>query len=974
MQPPPRKVKISQQLKTVHSEHISKLQAKHETECNLLEDIRTFGSKLSALEKDYGQALEKLVKQFQKREYPADDELKPPNHRSVYVVWAALIEQADTLAKARLATAEALRTGIVEPAKTLKSSKDLQLKKCTEQLNLLHQEVTLTVKEMNKLKKTYFEVEHVAHDAREKAKDAESKMKRNATSIFQSKATLQKNSAKLSARKDTCDSKSAAARNDYLMSLAAANAHQKRYFQTDLPEIIEDCDGDIYDNMKEFLVLLNKTQVELNTQAARSFRDVLSQAELISRQFNQQCFFHSNPVFSDNIHYDFDPCDNDRVSTLQESAMGEQSLDKEARKWANKIAREQKNIRDHQKSQRDLHNQMSTYKENPDSLAEFSPVEAEQKIEEAKQGARKAETSLAKAEARLEQLRAAGVNVDQWLSQTTSSLLSPPDGEGRLSRTSSRLSLNSEHSHGEDEKNLLSPNSLGGASPNPSSQGSNYDDWEETFDHSAAASSTSDWPGGSTTSADHSSSTTSAGNMEIGPVSPNDDVFLEGSQDRGDFGQQTGESTPVKVSMSSSKEDDAGFGDHTDEWDDTFDSTAVFNGADAVSSSASMQSRQYPITCTVLYPYEGQKSDELTIAEGDLVEAIDDGDIEGWVMGRNQRGEVGYVPENYLQWDTSSVDRRDSSDSPSHVTTSLSSSDVQYEQLETAQTVGSPQHVSGSYTSSMSSTDWEVQQALGTTETSPPFQQQGLSLVRALYDFDASNPEELTFPEGAVINVTSKDANGVDDGWWKGEYNGTVGVFPSLVVEDLDESEAAFYDKTPTTPNLPMPGVLPPSLPPGFLTNGNNSNSNGTLGPVPELNIESPQSPDNQFRPSSANFLGTGTSLDVDASQPSAHSAPGSPSGNRRPDEEETKEGEKNESKDGEEVRDGEEAKDGDESGSKGDEEAKGETKDGEGDKGDGEEPRCAPPPPSGQEAELSPTEARPAFDVNDVELEVSTV
>ncbi|CAH1267586.1 FCHSD2 [Branchiostoma lanceolatum] len=887
MQPPPRKVKISQQLKTVHSEHISKLQAKHETECNLLEDIRAFGSKLSALEKDYGQALEKLVKQFQKREYPVDDELQPPNHsdqvRSVYVVWAALIEQADTLAKARVAAAETLRTAIVEPAKTLKSSKDLQLKKCTEQLNLLHQEVTLTVKEMNKLKKTYFEVEHVAHDAREKAKDAESKMKRNATSIFQSKATLQKNSAKLSARKESCDSKSAVSRNDYLMSLAAANAHQKRYFQTDLPEIIEECDGDIYDNMKEFLVLLTQTQVDLNTQAARSFRDVLSQSELISRQFNQQCFFHSNPVFSDSIQYDFDPCDNDRISTLQESAMGEQSLDKEARKWANKIAREQKNIRDHQKSQRDLHNQMSTYKENPDSLAEFSPVEAEQKIEEEKQGVRKAETSLAKAEARLEQLRAAGVNVDQWLSQTTSSLLSPPDGEGRLSRTSSRLSLNSE--------------------------GSNYDDWEETFDTSAAASSTSDWPGGSSTSADLSS-TTSAGNVEFGPISPNDDVFLEGAQDKGDFGQKTGDSTPVKVSM----EDDAGFGDQTDEWDDTFDNTVVFNGADAVSSSPSMQSRQYPITCTVLYPYEGQKSDELTIAEGDLVEAIDDGDIEGWVMGRNQRGEVGYVPENYLQWDTSSVDRRDSSDSPSHVTNSVSSSDVQYEQLETAQTVGSPQHVSGSYTSSMSSTDWEVQQALGTTETSPPFQQQGLSLVRALYDFDASNPEELTFPEGAIINVTSKDANGVDDGWWKGEYNGTVGVFPSLVVEDLDESEAAFYDKTPTTPNLPMPGVLPPSLPPGFLTNGNNSNSNGTLGPVPELNIESPQSPDNQFRPSSANFLGTGTSLDVDADQPSAHSAPGSPSGSWRP-------------------------------------------------------PRCAPPPPSGQD-----TETRTAFDVNDVELEVSTV
>ena len=36
-----------------------------------------------------------------------------------------------------------------------------------------------------------------------------------------------------------------------------------------------------------------------------------------------------------------------------------------------------------------------------------------------------------------------------------------------------------------------------------------------------------------------------------------------------------------------------------------------------------------------------------------------------------------------------------------------------------------------------------------------------------------------------------QDENGVDDGWWEGEVNGSIGVFPSLVVEEITDGTGA---------------------------------------------------------------------------------------------------------------------------------------------------------------------------------------
>lgn len=42
------------------------------------------------------------------------------------------------------------------------------------------------------------------------------------------------------------------------------------------------------------------------------------------------------------------------------------------------------------------------------------------------------------------------------------------------------------------------------------------------------------------------------------------------------------------------------------------------------------------------------------------------------------------------------------------------------------------------------------------------------------------NDDELTLEEGQIVTIVSKDVE--DKGWWKGEIDGKVGVFP---VNDL---------------------------------------------------------------------------------------------------------------------------------------------------------------------------------------------
>lgn len=68
--------------------------------------------------------------------------------------------------------------------------------------------------------------------------------------------------------------------------------------------------------------------------------------------------------------------------------------------------------------------------------------------------------------------------------------------------------------------------------------------------------------------------------------------------------------------------------------------------------------------------------------------------------------------------------------------------------------------------------------------------------AKVIYSYHAQNNDELTLDEGQVLKVL--DMKLEDPGWWKGEMNGKIGVFPDNFVELIPEN-----DVTTQPPSLP---------------------------------------------------------------------------------------------------------------------------------------------------------------------------
>ncbi|XP_020957948.1 F-BAR and double SH3 domains protein 2 isoform X4 [Sus scrofa] len=703
-----QQVKVTQELKNIQVEQMTKLQAKHQAECDLLEDMRTFSQKKAAIEREYAQGIQKLASQYLKRDWPGIKTDDRSDYRSMYPVWKSFLEGTMQVAQSRINICENYKNFISEPARTVRSLKEQQLKRCVDQLTKIQTELQETVKDLAKGKKKYFETEQMAHAVREKA-DIEAKSK---LSLFQSRISLQKASVKLKARRSECNSKATHARNDYLLTLAAANAHQDRYYQTDLVNIMKALDGNVYDHLKDYLIAFSRTELETCQAVQNTFQFLLETSSKVVRDYNLQLFLRENAVFHKPQPFQFQPCDSDTSRQL-ESETGtteEHSLNKEARKWATRVAREHKNIVHQQRVLDDLEC-------HGVAASEQSRTELEQKIDEARENIRKAEIIKLKAEARLDLLKQIGVSVDTWLKSAMNQVMEELENE-RWARL----------------------------------------------------------PAGTSNGALHS------------------------------------------LNTDTEKEEGEEFEDNMDVFDDS-------------SSSPSGTLRNYPLTCKVVYSYKASQPDELTIEEHEVLEVIEDGDMEDWVKARNKVGQVGYVPEKYLQFPTSS---------------SLLS------MLQSLAALDSRSHTSSN------STEAELVSGSLNGDASVCF-------VKALYDYEGQTDDELSFPEGAIIRILNKE-NQDDDGFWEGEFGGRIGVFPSVLVEELSASEngdAPWMREIQISPSPKPPGSLPPlplyDQPPGspypspdkrssqYLPRSPSANENSFHAESPGFSQASRQTPETSY-------------------------------------------------------------------------------------------------------------------------------
>ncbi|XP_023172372.2 protein nervous wreck isoform X3 [Drosophila hydei] len=725
MQPPPRKGNYVKFLKNLHTEQVAKLQLKNQHECDLLEDIRQFTIKRSAIEKSYSEGLLKISSQYLNKKIPNIPDIKMDGMEerwNMWSVWRTVLEENEKLARARLAAIEVFQQQIADEAKVLRDYKLAIAKRSLSGIVNVQKELHLSVGDVDKTKKSYFDEEHCAHDVRDKAKDIEEKLKKKKGSFFQSITSLQKNSARVTSRKELLEEKSSGARNDYILSLAAANAHQNRYFTVDLQTTMTTMENYVFERVAEYLMLMGRTELLTCSATQNSFGKIRDQAQQLTREYNLQCCYLFYPVLKQHIQYDFEACDNDpvrKVTTEHDSAA--ETLTKEAKNLAGRVVKENASIREHAKklalcqSLRDAGQRTDPNDPNGPDL--------DTKIDEFRDQIRRSETEKAKAEACLQCLRDGGINVDEWVQEAEIM------GVQELTRSASSISMRTDAS---------------GQGENPSSDSFYDSDKEE-------------------------------GATAVAATKPKQEQQLSRDRTFSDSEEEPEERERAQPTAAAPVQMSSGWDDPTevnwDEAEDDKDEPIVPEPKEAI------------FKCTALYSYTAQNPDELTIVENEQLEVVGEGDGDGWLRARNYRGEEGYVPHNYLDIEQDAAAGGAFND-------------------QTVDSMQSPDQVSvimAPQKRLKSDTEWCI----------------------ALYDYDATAEDELTFEEGDKIKIITKTAHGVDDGWWEGELDGKFGNFPSLVVEECDElgeplSEGDGDESPPPTaaPSFALPPA--PALPPEY--------------------------------------------------------------------------------------------------------------------------------------------------------------
>lgn len=816
MQPPPRKVKAYTQLRNIHNEQITKLQTKHQQDVELLEDLRNFTKIRATVEKEYGNALLKLATTYLQRKPPPGIELKSEDNqdnKTVFGVWRMLLDETEKIARARLAAAEVFSQQISENAKNVRANKLQVAKKCFESLRRIQEEVQQSVQEVDKTKKLYFEEEHMAHEAREKAQDAEEKLKKKKGRIFQSITSLQKNSQKFSSRREACDIQSTKARNDYIMALVAANAHQTRFYEMDLPDILQSLDCDVSEKVKEYIQLMSRTELLTVTACNTSFTRILEDASHITRQYTVECFLQENQVLGKPVMYEFDPCDNDQIQAICTEHHADICLSKDAKMWASAFMKDCRTLRDANKELNRILGQITKGEKTMESVT-GEQEDIELKLEDIRNTIRKAETSKLKAEARLEALREGGVNVDEFLNSLDIDSLQIED----LSRKGSTASRGSRKSSRSDL---------------------NYEDQSETNESFYE----SDFDGSSDASASQPTSFV-AGTSDSG-----DDAAVEKAPAEAPIAGLFYEQDPTAVVWDEAPDVSSSAVDVSD-----VDGSRLENqGEDQEPQTAQERedSLQVSVKCFGLFSYEAANPDELSFVEQEEMEIISEGDGDGWIKARNYKGEEGFIPQNYVEI----VDAQQagaSGESFSSVDYRVESSEEVSGDTESAEVSGPPEAAAAEEV--IPPTDFP-------TSLAPPGETR-LSTVycRAIYDYEPSGSDELAFQEGQVIRILRKVVHDdVDDGWWEGEIDGQVGIFPSLMVEALKitgEPQTPMDD--PSMDALPPPPAFTPPKP-AFLVSqtpgqeqGDQEVPDGTAVQAPEEAtsyaplVSSPESPPTQ--------------------------------------------------------------------------------------------------------------------------------
>ncbi|OQV11431.1 putative F-BAR and double SH3 domains protein 2, partial [Hypsibius exemplaris] len=131
--------------------------------------------------------------------------------------------------------------------------------------------------------------------------------------------------------------KATAARNEYILSVAGANAFLARYYSHDLPYIVDMITGNLYDVMSSTLTSVFQTELALVPQSNEFYVKLLAEISKMDKKKDVDSFITAQPSMREPVMYAFEPVPGDTIATVLSTNNEDLTMDKCARKWALKF-------------------------------------------------------------------------------------------------------------------------------------------------------------------------------------------------------------------------------------------------------------------------------------------------------------------------------------------------------------------------------------------------------------------------------------------------------------------------------------------------------------------------------------------------------------------------------------------------------------------------------------------------------------
>ncbi|TSK13337.1 SLIT-ROBO Rho GTPase-activating protein 1 [Bagarius yarrelli] len=314
------------------------LEQQTEMRVQLLQDLQDFFRKKSEIESEYSRNLEKLAERFMAKTRSTKDHQqykKDQNLLSPVNCWYLLLNQVRRESKDHATLSDLYLNNVITRLSHVSEDNTRLLKKSKEITFQLQEDLMKILNELYTVMKTYHMYHSETLSSENKLKEAERQGERQGRGgeVFSLRneerhqrrnaaRKIQKMKEKRQAKYSENKLKVMKARNEYLLTLEAANAALFKYYIQDLSHLIDCCDLGYHSSLSRALRTYLSAEYSLETSRHEGLDILEGAVESLDPRSDRQRFMETHPTaFTPPARFNFQPHMGDQVKKTSEATL-----------------------------------------------------------------------------------------------------------------------------------------------------------------------------------------------------------------------------------------------------------------------------------------------------------------------------------------------------------------------------------------------------------------------------------------------------------------------------------------------------------------------------------------------------------------------------------------------------------------------------------------------------------------------------